>query len=72
MVFSCRVANKDYSYIFVVQKDTVYGKSFEVEKFHSFRGSIGNHETFPVFGPGLRAIVKSSQLVRPKFTLSTS
>ena len=28
---------------------TVYCKSIEVEKFHSFRGSIGNHKkTFAV------------------------
>ena len=26
----------------------VYGKSFEVEKFCTFPGSINNHETFPV------------------------
>ena len=26
---------------------TVYCKSFEVEKFHGFRGLIGDRETFP-------------------------
>ena len=36
--------------------DTAHCKAFEVEKIHGFRGSIGNHKTFPVKQPGQQAL----------------
>ena len=34
--------------LYLQYSNTVYCKSFEVEKFRGFRGLIGDRETFPV------------------------
>ena len=41
-----RNANKQLHHAFV--KYTIYCKSFEVEKFCGFHGSVGKHETFTI------------------------